>query len=203
MTAFLAEWTTLSTEIGARDELAEIGDDLVGRHREPHRHYHTEVHIVAVLDHLRRLGDTTPTARLAAFFHDAVYDPTRSDNEARSAELAAVELRRVGFERTGDVVALIEATAGHELPPDGPAEAAAFLDADLAILGAPQPTYDRYSTAIRAEYAHVAEDDFRSGRARILEDFLARDRLYFTPGGHDLWDAAARTNLGRELARLR
>lgn len=199
---FLAAWDQLASELGAPELLRSVGADLAERHREPHRHYHSQEHVLAVLDHLGHLDAASPVSRLAAFFHDAIYDPTRGDNEKRSADLAAQALAGVDFAGTDAVVRVIEATATHSLGDDAPAETAAFLDADLAILGASPKIYDRYAAAIRSEYAHVPDPDFRLGRQAVLEHFLERDRLYFTPGGRDTWESAARANLTRELGRL-
>ena len=194
---FLDEWEHLAAACGID---AAIGGDLEARHREPQRHYHTVEHVEAVIDHLDRLDARTPVTLLAAFFHDAVYDPTRSDNEERSADLAAGSL--AGVDGVDDVVAIVQATSGHQLPPDAPAGCAAFLDADLAILGSDQTTYDWYAEAITAEYSHVPGPEFRGRRAMVLTGFLERPRLYFTQAGHDRWEARARKNLAREIASL-
>ena len=139
---------------------------------------------------------------LAAFFHDAVYEPTRSDNEAQSAELAREVLRAVDRPEADDVAAIVLATAKHELPLNGPRETAAFLDADLAILAARPDVYDAYTVNVRAEYSHVADDDFRNGRKAILEGFLQRDQLFFTTIGQARFEVAARANLRREITSL-
>jgi len=94
------------------------------------------------------------------------------------------------------------ATAKHELPLNGPRETAAFLDADLAILAARPDVYDAYTVNVRAEYSHVADDDFRNGRKAILEGFLQRDQLFFTTIGQARFEVAARANLRREITSL-
>ncbi len=84
-------------------------------------------------------------------------------------------------------VRLIEAAVAHAIPPgldaDEVADMARFLDMDLSILGAPEATFDRYEASVRVEYAHVPEQTFRTGRAAILERFLARAPLFFSPRG--------------------
>ena len=68
---------------------------LVAAWSEPHRRYHDLAHLAAVLGLVGELGGTTdPDAvRLAAWYHDAVYDPERSDNEEISAQRARAGLR--------------------------------------------------------------------------------------------------------------
>ncbi|SCE75115.1 hypothetical protein GA0074695_0817 [Micromonospora viridifaciens] len=82
--------------------------------------------------------------------------------------------------------------------PDG----ALLCDADLAVLAAPPDAYDHYAAAIRDEYAHVADADFRAGRAAVLASLLALPALYRLPALHRRWEAVARANLSRELAAL-
>ena len=82
----VARWTDL---VGA--ETRGLGEELVGRYAEPHRRYHTLAHLEAVLDLVDEFAgeaDDPDLVRLAAWFHDAVYDPQRDDNEERSAVLA-------------------------------------------------------------------------------------------------------------------
>ena len=200
---FFSLWLELATELDlASEPTNDIGFDLAACYTEPHRHYHTMEHITAVLQHLTELHVATPTAKLAAFFHDAVYDPTRGDNEAQSAELAREVLVAVDRPEADDVAAIVLATATHELPDGAPRETAAFLDADLAILAAPPEVYDAYTENVRKEYGHVSDANFRTGRAGILEGFLTRDQLFFTTAGQAKFDALARTNLRREIESL-
>ena len=65
------------------------------RYAEPHRAYHTQAHVDAMLAGLQELGEMIvhPAAvELAIWYHDAVYDPAAADNEARSADLLRAEL---------------------------------------------------------------------------------------------------------------
>jgi predicted metal-dependent HD superfamily phosphohydrolase len=200
---FLGAWAALAAELGLDPEPArELGLDLAARHGEPQRHYHTVPHIEAVLQHLERLHAATAVARLAAFFHDAIYDPQRADNEERSAELASEVLAPLGVSEASDVSLIVLATKAHTVAPGAPRETAAFLDADLAILGAVPAVYDEYVAGIRQEYRHVPDDVFATGRRSILQAFVDRDPLYFTSAGRALWEVQARANLRRELASL-
>jgi predicted metal-dependent HD superfamily phosphohydrolase len=148
--------------------------------------------------------DDAAAVQLAGWLHDVVYDPTRSDNELESARYArrALSMIRAPKAVTDETARLIELTAGHEVAP-GDRDAMVLVDADLSILGATAADYDRYAADIRAEYGHVPDGDFRVGRRRVLEGFLARERIFLTETGHGWWDAAARSNLEREIDRLR
>ena len=113
---------------------------------------------------------------LAILFHDAVYDATRKDNEAASARLARLHLTDLGVApgMIARVEALILATRhGGEAAADDH-DMALLVDLDLAILAATPERYAAYAAAIRREYAHVPEDQFRTGRAAVLTGFLAQ-----------------------------
>jgi predicted metal-dependent HD superfamily phosphohydrolase len=202
-----AEWQRDLARWKAPDDYVDqTFDDLAERYGEPHRHYHTLEHVAAVLRCAQSLDDLArePEAvRMAAWYHDVVYDPTAADNEARSAVLAAAHLTALSVPR--DIVQestrLIELTAGHDAEP-GDRNGAVLLDADLSILAAAPDRYERYTEGIRAEYAHVDDATFRSGRASVLEGFLARPYIFHTHAFRAEREARARANLERELADL-
>ena len=196
-----ARWASDLPDAPAAASAAAFAD-LVDRHGEPHRHYHTITHVAAVLDALDELG-AGRTERLAAWYHDAVCDPTASDNEARSARLAATVLPGLGVDdRTvTEVARLVELTRTHDPAGDDTA-GAALVDADLSILGADERTYDAYAAGVRAEYAHVPDDLWRAGRPAVLRSFAARPALFHTATARACWEAPARANLARELAAL-
>lgn len=203
MKPFDGYWLALGSELGLDDQTAgSLLNDLTERHAEPHRRYHTADHIEAVIRNLRDLEAANPTTLLAAFFHDAIYDATRSDNEAESAALLRDSLGALNRPEVDDAAAMILATAGHQLPDDAPAGTAAFLDADLAILAASAEIYHAYSRNIRVEYGHMTDADFRAGRIAVLSHFAEREELYFSTPGRARYESAARANLAMELASL-
>ncbi len=119
-------------------------------------------------------------AELAVWFHDAVYDPTRNDNEAQSTALARRQLERAGapHAQVERIAGIILDTRHHEpaTSPDG----ALVADADLAILAAPAAEFAAYQRAIRQEYAHLSDAEFNQGRKQFMEAFLQRPRIYQT-----------------------
>lgn len=141
--------------------------------------------------------------RLAAWFHDAVYFPDRSENEERSARLAERALPEAGVsgERTEEVARLVRLTVTHD-PADDDRNGQVLCDADLAILASSPNAYAAYTAAVRQEYAFVPNDAFREGRAAILRQLLNLPRLFRTPHGAAEWEATARYNIGAELELL-
>lgn len=187
--------------------LSRVGDDLLARWSEPHRHYHTVDHLQAVLtlvnDHADQAADAV-AVRLAAWFHDAVYDPLRVDNEESSALLAEAVLPELSVPAAvvAEVARLVRLTASHD-PMPGDRNAAVLTDADLAILAAPPATYAAYTRAVRREYAHLDDATFAAGRAGVLANLLELPRLFGLPALRDRWEDTARDNLNAELAGIR
>ena len=217
MPALITWWTMDVRAIAPRapdDEVVDrAGAELLTRWNEPTRRYHTTTHLVEMFGALEELEDAREIddrqcslARLAAWFHDAVYDPAArsGSNEADSAVLAADTLRRlrVGTHDGDTIDRLIRLTARHDADAAEPLDAA-FHDADLWILSAPQERFDSYCDQVRQEYAQVPDGRYRQGRSAILGPLMHRDRIYRTSHALHGWETPARINLGRELARLR
>lgn len=213
----LITWWSLDVQAIApnahNDAIARSGADLLVRWNEPARRYHTTRHLVELfwaLEELEEAGQINDrqcsVARVAAWFHDAIYDPEASpgSNEADSALLAQHTLQQLGIsEQDNDVInRLIRLTARHDADVKERLDAA-FQDADLWILSAPQERFDSYCTQVRDEFAHVPDVRFRQSRAGVLERFLHRDTIYRTSHALHTWETRARINLGRELTRLR
>ncbi|MGL6234814.1 MAG: HD domain-containing protein [Segniliparus sp.] len=179
-------------------------EDLVARWSQPHRRYHTFAHLTAVLaalDELAAAGTVfeDEPVRLAAWFHDAVYDPNEADNEASSAELASQTLGPGALAQ--EVARLVLLTAGHQVQP-GDANGAALCDADLAVLGGEPHKYQAYAEAVRAEYAHVPEPLYHRGRADVLRSLLGHSAIFRTAYGAERWEKSARRNLEAEITAL-
>lgn len=185
-----------------------VFEDLCRRYSEPHRAYHNLSHLEALFSLLDEYEiPERPAVALAVWFHDAVYDPTRTDNEERSALLAQTQLKGLELkaslrERVGE---LIRATQTHQphAPPRRGGTAAWLLDADLAILGSEPQVYFAYAQAIRLEYAWMPQERYREGRVRILTGFLERPQIYHTAPFRQRFEASARQNLTEEVLRLR
>lgn len=174
-----------------------VRDRLLAAYADPRRGYHDTRHLAEVLDHVASLGGDEVTV-LAAWFHDAVYDPTRADNEVASAQLAHVELAGTGDE--DEVARLVRLTATHRPGPDD-TRGQILCDADLAILAADDERYAAYVAGVRREYAHVTDEEFDIGRSRILADLLAKPSLFHTAYGRANWEGRARENVRAELAQ--
>lgn len=187
----------------------DLRDALLAAYAEPHRSYHSTRHLAEVLEHVDLLLTETPEVAevagsrdavlLAAWYHDAVYDGSRDDEE-RSAALAESTLTEAAVPAplVAEVARLVRLTADHR-PGDADLAGQVLCDADLAILGSDPDRYDEYAADVRTEYAHLDEPTFRDGRARVLRSLLEKPALFHTTRGRALWEEAARRNVEREL----
>lgn len=96
---------------------------------------------------------------------------------------------------------MILVTKHSEAPQSGAEKV--LVDIDLSILGQPEAVFDEYERNIRKEYEMVPDDQFRAGRAKVLESFLDRPTIYSTECFQQRYEERARANLVRSLAKLR
>jgi predicted metal-dependent HD superfamily phosphohydrolase len=199
-----ARWRTLWRALHARSD-DELYHELIARHQEPARHYHTTQHLeemFALWPVVERLARHPAEVEVAIWFHDAVYEPLRGDNEPRSADWASSALAKGGS--PGDVAArvaaLIHATRHDAVPAAGDEQV--LVDLDLAILGASPERFDEYEHQVRAEFAFVPVTLFRAKRRKVLERFLARPVIYHTAPMHETRERQARENLERSIGVL-
>lgn len=188
-----ARWQATCALAGVVNESAFVG--LCVRYSEPQRHYHTLQHLAECFDALDIAGAPASLAlHWALWFHDAVYNPKARDNEAKSAELALAEGRRLGLddEVLAHAAAMIRATADHK---SADPETQLLLDVDLAILGAPRERFLQYEQQIRAEYAWVPSLLYRRSRSRVFDGFLLREPIYHWPALRAELERRARRNL--------
>ncbi|TFZ08977.1 HD domain-containing protein [Ramlibacter humi] len=202
----LSSWQRLWGELGAAQASGGLMNQLVAAWGERRRHYHTLQHLrecLANFEAAAMLARRPAEVELALWFHDAVYDPERDDNEERSAEWAAASIRAAGCadEVAQRVRALVMATQGHGVPAGDP-DTDLLLDIDLSILGAAPARFDEYEQQIRKEYAHVPDAAFRERRRAVLQSFLQRPAIYRTEAFRAALEDKARGNLRRSLEKL-
>lgn len=202
--ASLERFAALWRRLGALSDPAFVYALISTAYGEPHRQYHTLEHIgriLALFHPLRRRLLAPDAAELALWLHDVAYDPRATDNEEKSAAFArqALAAGGVGPEVADRTAALILATT-HTAPPEDP-DARYVVDVDLSILGTPPGEFARYEAQIRTEQSFRSEEEFRERRAKILQSFLERPKIFLTPE-FAAFEAPARVNLARSLSHL-
>ena len=181
----------------------ELREDLLARWSETHRKHHTVTHLHEMLDAIGLLADAgvefdREAVELAAWFHDAIYEIGRDDNEDRSADLAR-ELLASSPVRD-EVARLVLVTKTHKVADDD-INGAVLSDADLSVLGSDAFRYRAYAKAVREEYAEVPDEVFKPARAQVLRALLAGP-LFHTATARERWEELARRNITDEIAAL-
>ncbi|MDX1960642.1 MAG: hypothetical protein SFU98_18870 [Leptospiraceae bacterium] len=186
--------------------LEPIQANLERCYREPSRFYHNERHISEMFELFHEFESKLQESEVVVFsilYHDAIYDPKSKTNEEDSAKLALNDLASLGYSKSGSELLseFILSTKSH-IPKLDSFDCKFFLDLDLSILGKNVSRYSEYSKDIRKEYSFVEENLYRLERAKVLKNFLSRERIYYTDLFHDLWDLQARKNLEWEIGEL-
>ena len=185
-----------------------VGTDAYGG---AERHYHNLDHMVHGLTEIKAWAgrsaatqDDIDTLRQAYWFHDAVYgsqEATMSDEEA-SAKLW-IESGLSGAPEAA--ASLIRATDHFQANSVSHPLKHVMLGVDLAILGQEAETYDAYAQAIRREYAHVPELEYREkrgGALHHLRDKALQGALYGDAYFAEQYADAAIANMAREIELL-
>ena len=200
---FHTSWIRMWADLGGSDTGHTVRDALVAWYSEPWRKYHSLQHLEECLiafDAVAELAIRPAEVEAALWFHDAVYDLQRADNEEQSAQLAQRVLTDAGapFDVVSRVVNLVLVTRNKAIP-QAPDEQL-LVDVDLAILGASEAHFAQYESQIRAEYSFVPEALFCEKRSAILRAFLARPCIYNTTHFRGLLEQRARSNLAGALS---
>ena len=201
----LTRWQSVWPQLGASHSDDELFARLVECYSEPHRRYHTVQHLHECFAHLDEVWSSAEQAgevEVALWFHDAIYDTSRKDNEERSAAWARDSALLAGLspEKAERIAGLVIATK-HDAVAVG-RDAAVLVDIDLGILGADTARFQEYEVQVREEYAWVPESLYRKARRQILQHFLDRERIYSTEYFQTEYETRARENINRSLSRL-
>ncbi len=200
-------WVHLLKKMSTDEKLAdEFWQKISSAYSEKGRYYHTLIHVKQLLDLSIKYFDNILDIRniqLSIFYHDVVYSATKNNNEEKSAELAEAHLKQLGIEtdKIEKCKNFILATKSH-LNPINDNDLDLFLDFDLEKLGAPWAEYEEYIKQIRQEYKIYPKPLYNKGRRKVLEHFLAQERIYKTSEFYKNFEHAARENISKEFAIL-
>lgn len=173
--------------------------EITRRYAEPHRRYHTLRHIAGMFDSAARFGIDLGVAQIfAIWFHDIVYDPTRTDNEERSASLVMSAMSAASYDDATHARRIILDTKTHK--PSDP-QSAIVLDLDMGILCASHVAYRKYVHDVREEFSHLSDKEWTAGRRAWIIRTLA-EPIYHTAHYQGLPEKIARANLEAELRRV-
>jgi predicted metal-dependent HD superfamily phosphohydrolase len=169
------------------------------------RFYHTLAHLENLLIQLLEVKSNIlhwDTILFTLYYHDSVYNALQSDNEEKSVALAEQRMTQMAIpaEMIANCKAQILATKKHLYNTN--ADMNYFTDADLSILGTDWENYSAYFKNVRKEYAVYPDLVYKPGRRKVLNHFLAMERIFKTSYFYTKFERQAKQNLQRELTLL-
>jgi len=197
-------WLVLMERLGF-DRNSQTYQALYEAYTQSHRRYHTVQHISAMLghfDHVVDLFDQPYLVELAVWFHDAIYAPFSSTNEADSA-VWAIQFLKTNDAESNDINVvsdLIMATLHTSKTSSD--DQALLVDIDLSILGAKPDVYQQFEKDIRFEYKRVPYFLYKKKRKAVLRNFLDRKAVYQTEFFFEQYETNARNNMELALQQL-
>jgi predicted metal-dependent HD superfamily phosphohydrolase len=151
--------------------------ELPLRWNEKHRYYHNTFHLVQIIHDIetnmwfRELGALEKRALLlAAFFHDAVYDPKKDNNEEQSCRLFKLSYKGNDPKMVDTVCRLIMVTKYRKRPTEKLEKI--IWDADNAGFKKGFDHLMRTEKLIQKEYSYLPKEKFREGKIKFLETCL-------------------------------
>jgi len=198
-------WQKLATKYTDNDQLIhELWEEIEKSYTAQNRHYHNLAHLSYMATHATKYQNKLydpDTVLFSIFYHDIVYSVMRQDNEQKSANLARKRLSQlqVPANKITNCCTQIVATRNHA--PSSDEDANYLLDFDLSILGESPTVYQEYTRQIRKEYAGYPDFLYRRGRKKVLQHFLAMDRIFKTDPFYERYEQTARNNLKAELSK--
>jgi predicted metal-dependent HD superfamily phosphohydrolase len=182
----------------------EHRQELIKLYSQDHRHYHTLEHVTTLFQlassHSIRLS--IPQI-LAIWYHDAIYDPTRKDNEENSCKLLLQHHEGNSAIIKGYLNRAINIIMDTKYHKSDDNESQIVLDLDLVGFGFDTETYDYTTELLRKEYSHLSDVVWKASRRLFLNDVLNCDYIFYTQFGRDFYEDNARRNIERELKNLR
>lgn len=177
-------------------------ESVISSYEHANRHYHSINHIGSMLDQLSLFSlakEEEAILILAIIFHDVIYNPIRKNNEVKSAELATNTLKELDLSSAviKEVGRLILLTEKHDNE-KGDKLGNIILDLDLSVFSLPRSLYRKYTESIRNEYFMYPDFIYNSGRKKVVQSFLKRERIFKTEE-FSKWEQTARKNLKKEV----
>lgn len=152
--------------------------EVIAKHwQEPHRYYHNEGHLAHLIKEIEQLynrqeinEEQRDALLVTAYFHDVIYDPTRDDNEERSAEFF-IQMAD-SHPNTQLVKEMILDTRDHEAKSELSEK---FIQLDMQIVAnASFPQLLDWERKIFKEYQYLDYEIYRQGRLDLLQKFKAK-----------------------------
>ncbi len=201
----LDRFTSLWERCAVADDFdcGEVFHALKARYGESHRVYHNGDHIRYCLAEFDSINTAlTQTSKdiieLSIWFHDAIYEISAGDNEARSAQwFSSLASGRMNPDITHAVNRCILYTTHLDVPAD-PCSLY-MVDVDLSGLGQDWEGFAADGRKIREENHHLDDEAFIGGQVEFLNRLLSRGRIFYTEYFNARLGNRARQNIIRQL----
>jgi len=183
----------------------ELWTEIEKNYSNKKRYYHSLQHLENLLMQLKDVKSEIQnweTVLFTVYYHDIIYNPLKSDNEEKSAELAEKRMKQISVpnEIIENCKLQILATKSHIKSTDS--DTNYFTDADLSILGQHWETYSLYYKNVRKEYSIYPDFVYNPGRKKVLNHFLIMDRIFKTDFFYSKFELQSKQNLQKELELL-
>ena len=195
----------LATVTGDSPLINKLWSEINVNYTSPARAYHNLAHLDYIIEKLLPIRSQIDDWQILTFsvaYHDIIYNILKKDNEERSAALASDRMSLLNFPsiRKKKCELQILATKRHLLSSDP--DTNYFTDADPSILGSDNETYLNYTKQIRKEYGLFPDILYKTGRRKILEQFIKMGAIFKTKYFQDRFEDQARINISIELKSL-
>jgi pantetheine-phosphate adenylyltransferase len=144
---------------------------------ESHRHYHNQNHLLNLVEQINENKSQLEEKQyekliLCSLFHDIIYDPSRNDNEERSAEFFINSCIDKNNPDLLEVKQMILDTKTHE----GNTELSELFNYfDMKVVEGSLNELIEWERGISAEYEPVyGKENYKSGRIKFLESLVDR-----------------------------
>lgn len=179
----------------------ELWNEIERNYSDENRHYHNLIHLENMMkevDEVIKKILNPDSILFSLFYHDIIYNPSKNNNEEKSAELAVKRMKEIGIQNSDieDTKKQILATKSHHSEDN---DTLYLIDADLSILGQAPEVYSNYSANVRKEFRIYPDFIYKPGRKKVLLSFLETERIFKTDYFHQKYEKAARMNIENEL----
>lgn len=184
----------------------ETFSTIKNHYSEPHRRYHNLSHLDQCFTEFDSIKDKLQdplSVELALWFHDFFYDPTKKDNEEKSAQFALDTLQQSGLsiDTTLNVHRLILSTK--HINPSDDSDEKYLNDIDMSILGQSSLVFDSFDQKIEQEFTSVYSlQAYLAGRIKFFQSVLSRGDIFFTDFFKDKYQSVAIKNLTAKSVEL-
>lgn len=148
---------------------------LLSMWNESHRSYHSQTHLVDLIDDINEMKSTLSEKEyekliLCALFHDIIYDPSKFDNEERSAEFF---INCCSDKKNPDVLEVKEMILDTKTHTANNKLSSLFNKLDMKVVEGNIEDLKMWESGIKEEFVPVfGLENYKKGRLQFLNSLL-------------------------------